>query len=162
MSEKMSETKSKAEKPKSGKIRLESSNQDRKNQRSGDTTWSENTPHLKPGVDYSKTAVSTADDNDRNQNVLFGEHLDHCLDENSEYFSMLGEIGASSPTSLRATEMRLEDVEEIRKMFNVFDQDSNGVITANELRTIMSSLGQSTTEAEVMDMVNSIGTIRIY
>lgn len=108
----------------------------------------------KPLARSSNTAMSVFEENEDQKSVLFGEHLD---DEDSEYFSMLGEIGKYDLKSPRIMDMRLEDVEEMRKMFNVFDQDSNGVITANELRSIMSSLGQSTTEAEVMDMVNSIG-----
>lgn len=112
-----------------------------------------NSAKMKPESTFSKTATSNVDYDDENQNVLFGEHFD----ENSEYFSMLGEVGSTATNSFRTMELRLEDVEEIRKMFNIFDQDGNGIITANELRTIMSSLGQSTTEAEVMDMVNSIG-----
>ncbi|XP_065065076.1 neo-calmodulin-like [Rhopilema esculentum] len=77
-------------------------------------------------------------------------------EESSEYFSMIGEIGASSKINKQMTEVKLDDLGEIRQIFDVFDQDGNGVITANELRSILGSLGQSTTEAEVMDMVNSI------
>ena len=133
------------------KTRAEHTLKDEQNQMKGEATRFENSQD----IDFSKT-ISPNDDTSKEQNTMHGSFL---FEDNSEYFSKLGEEGRSNLVSLRATELNLEDIEEIRKMFNVFDQDSNGVITANELRTIMSSLGQSTTEAEVMDMVNFIGII---
>eukprot|EP00794_Sanderia_malayensis_P019032 gene19032-20945_t len=49
-----------------------------------------------------------------------------------------------------------EDFEEMAQIFDVFDGDMNGEITVNELRNIIRSLGQSTTEAEAIDIMNSI------
>jgi calmodulin len=44
--------------------------------------------------------------------------------------------------------------EEIRAAFKVFDLDSNGVISAAELRQVMNSLGEKLTDAEI-DLIMS-------
>ena len=43
---------------------------------------------------------------------------------------------------------------EFKEAFSVFDKDGNGVITTKELGTVMRSLGQNPTEAELQDMIN--------
>lgn len=38
----------------------------------------------------------------------------------------------------------------------MFDKDDDGTITADELGTVMRSLGQDPTEAELQDMMNEV------
>ena len=38
----------------------------------------------------------------------------------------------------------------------MFDQDGDGTITLNELRTVMQSLGQNPTDQELEDMINEV------
>jgi calmodulin len=38
----------------------------------------------------------------------------------------------------------------------LFDKDGDGMITTNELGTVMRSLGQSPTEAELQDIINEV------
>ena len=38
----------------------------------------------------------------------------------------------------------------------MFDQDGDGTITLNELRTVMQSLGQTPTDQELEDMINEV------
>lgn len=45
---------------------------------------------------------------------------------------------------------------EFREAFGLFDKDGDGTITARELGTVMRSLGQNPTEAELQDAVNEI------
>ena len=47
-----------------------------------------------------------------------------------------------------------EQIANFREAFNVFDKDGDGRITAKELGTVMRSLGQNPSEAEIQDMVN--------
>ena len=42
---------------------------------------------------------------------------------------------------------------EIKEVFRVFDKDSNGFISAAELRLIMSNLGEKLTDEEVDEMI---------
>ena len=44
---------------------------------------------------------------------------------------------------------------EFKEAFSLFDKDGDGSITVKELGTVMRSLGQNPTEAELQDMVNS-------
>ena len=45
--------------------------------------------------------------------------------------------------------------EEIREAFRLFDKDSNGYITGDELKEIMAVLGEDLSEKEVEDMINA-------
>jgi calmodulin len=43
--------------------------------------------------------------------------------------------------------------EELIEAFKVFDQDGNGLISAGELRHVMTNLGEKLTEEEVIEMI---------
>ncbi|KAL7412519.1 hypothetical protein BDY24DRAFT_341722, partial [Mrakia frigida] len=45
---------------------------------------------------------------------------------------------------------------EFKEAFSLFDKDGDGTITTKELGTVMRSLGQNPTEAELTDMVNEV------
>jgi calmodulin len=47
----------------------------------------------------------------------------------------------------------LDDDEEIREAFKVFDKNGDGFIESSELRQVMQSLGEKLTEEEVEDMI---------
>uniref|UniRef100_A0A0E0F2B9 EF-hand domain-containing protein n=1 Tax=Oryza meridionalis TaxID=40149 RepID=A0A0E0F2B9_9ORYZ len=47
-------------------------------------------------------------------------------------------------------------IAEFREAFNLFDKDGDGTITSKELGTVMGSLGQSPTEAELKKMVEEV------
>lgn len=46
-----------------------------------------------------------------------------------------------------------ESEEEVKEAFRVFDRDNDGIISAAELRHIMTSLGERLTEEEVDEMI---------
>ncbi|KAK0396115.1 hypothetical protein QR680_001570 [Steinernema hermaphroditum] len=59
-----------------------------------------------------------------------------------------------------------EQLEEFKEAFELFDRDGDGRITADELGTVMESLGQNPSRQELQDMVNEIdedgnGTIEL-
>ena len=49
-----------------------------------------------------------------------------------------------------------EQVAEFKEAFSLFDKDGDGKITTKELGTVMRSLGQNPTEAELQDMINEV------
>ncbi|CAF2068729.1 unnamed protein product, partial [Rotaria magnacalcarata] len=48
--------------------------------------------------------------------------------------------------------------EEIREAFRVFDKDGNGYISVDELRNVMTSLGEKLTDEEVNQMIREADT----
>ena len=49
-----------------------------------------------------------------------------------------------------------EQIAEFKEAFSLFDKDGDGTITTKELGTVMRSLGQNPTEAELADMINEV------
>jgi len=49
-----------------------------------------------------------------------------------------------------------EQIAEFKEAFSLFDKDGDGNITSKELGTVMRSLGQNPTEAELRDMINEV------
>uniref|UniRef100_A0AAY4A961 EF-hand domain-containing protein n=1 Tax=Denticeps clupeoides TaxID=299321 RepID=A0AAY4A961_9TELE len=55
---------------------------------------------------------------------------------------------------LCADQLTEEQIAEFKEAFSLFDKDGDGTITTKELGTVMRSLGQNPTEAELQDMIN--------
>ncbi|EOD33609.1 calmodulin [Emiliania huxleyi CCMP1516] len=51
-----------------------------------------------------------------------------------------------------------EQIAEFIEAFSLFDKDGDGTITTKELGTVMRSLGQNPTKAELQDMINEVDT----
>ncbi|KAF1898302.1 hypothetical protein Lal_00033068 [Lupinus albus] len=49
-----------------------------------------------------------------------------------------------------------EQISEFKKAFSFYDKDGDGYITTKELGTVMRSLGQNPTEAELKDIINEV------
>lgn len=54
-----------------------------------------------------------------------------------------------------ADQLTEEQIAEFKEAFSLFDKDGDGTITTKELGTVMRSLGQNPTEAELQDMVKT-------
>uniref|UniRef100_A0A0E0GQE2 Calmodulin-like protein 1 n=1 Tax=Oryza nivara TaxID=4536 RepID=A0A0E0GQE2_ORYNI len=57
-----------------------------------------------------------------------------------------------------ADQLSEEQIVEFREAFSLFDKDGDGSITTKELGTVMRSLGQNPTEAELQDMISEVDT----
>jgi len=53
-------------------------------------------------------------------------------------------------------ELKESEIAEFKEAFALFDKDGDGTITTKELGTVMRSLGQNPTEAELQDMINEV------
>jgi len=60
---------------------------------------------------------------------------------------------AMTPTSAKLSD---EEIQAYRDVFALFDKDSSGTITAQELGDIMQSLGQNPSDSELQDMINEV------
>merc|ERR1719510_1860054 len=49
-----------------------------------------------------------------------------------------------------------EDLQILQEAFTVYDKNNDGTITTKELSTVMRSLGQNPTDAEVQDIINEV------
>jgi hypothetical protein len=63
---------------------------------------------------------------------------------------------ALEPVAAIIQQLSDRQIQEFTQAFSLFDQDGNGVITTKELGTVMRSLGQISTEAELQDMINEV------
>ncbi|KAG9048783.1 Calmodulin [Tulasnella sp. UAMH 9824] len=69
----------------------------------------------------------------------------------------LGGMPSNAPGKRSATlHMSEEQISEFKEAFSLFDKDGDGTITTRELGTVMRSLGQNPTEAELQDMINEV------
>ena len=57
-----------------------------------------------------------------------------------------------------ADQVTEEQIAEFKEAFSLFDKNGSGTITTKELGTVMRSLGQNPTEAELQDMINEVDT----
>ncbi|XP_073270438.1 calmodulin-7-like [Primulina huaijiensis] len=55
-----------------------------------------------------------------------------------------------------AEQLTGDQISEFKEAFSLFDKDGDGCITTKELGTVMRSLGQNPTEAELQDMINEV------
>ncbi|XP_004401596.1 PREDICTED: calmodulin-A-like [Odobenus rosmarus divergens] len=56
----------------------------------------------------------------------------------------------------RTAQLTEEQIAEFREAFSLFDKDADGTITTKEFGTVMRSLGQNPTEAELQAMINEV------
>uniref|UniRef100_A0ABD2W5H5 EF-hand domain-containing protein n=1 Tax=Trichogramma kaykai TaxID=54128 RepID=A0ABD2W5H5_9HYME len=63
---------------------------------------------------------------------------------------------ARSSSIHQADQLTEEQIAEFKEAFSLFDKDGDGTITTKELGTVMRSLGQNPTEAELQDMINEV------
>jgi len=54
------------------------------------------------------------------------------------------------------TKLSEQQIADCKEAFQLFDRDSDGKITTNELGTVMRSLGQNPTQAELKDLIKEI------
>lgn len=64
--------------------------------------------------------------------------------------------------TLKADQLTEEQIAEFKEAFSLFDKDGDGTITTKELGTVMRSLGQNPTEAELQDMINEVDADGTY
>lgn len=54
-----------------------------------------------------------------------------------------------------------EQLKQLKEAFNLIDQDRDGVISKEDLQTILVSLGQKPTDKEVKDMLNEVSGYQV-
>ncbi|XP_069118561.1 calmodulin-like [Argopecten irradians] len=59
-------------------------------------------------------------------------------------------------SGLKAEDLTADQVAECKEAFGMFDKDGDGTITTKELSTVMRSLGQNPTEAELRCMLQEV------
>ncbi|XP_060924574.1 uncharacterized protein LOC132998844 [Limanda limanda] len=74
----------------------------------------------------------------------------------AEFVQMMNAISTSTQPIDMADQLTEEQIAEFKEAFSLFDKDGDGTITTKELGTVMRSLGQNPTEAELLDMINDV------
>ena len=64
--------------------------------------------------------------------------------------------GSSSHKVKEVEEYTEEQLAEFKEAFSLFDRDGDGTIDADELGTVMRSMGHQPTEEEVEDMIREV------
>lgn len=64
----------------------------------------------------------------------------------------------SGITNASRREISADDREEFQEAFNLFDRDGDGLISAKELGSVLRTLGQTPTEAEVQALITEADT----
>ncbi|KAF7348456.1 hypothetical protein MVEN_01362600 [Mycena venus] len=77
-------------------------------------------------------------------------------DEMADQLSEEQISGAYMCSGIGETEALTTPPTEFKEAFSLFDKDGDGTITTKELGTVMRSLGQNPTEAELQDMINEV------
>lgn len=72
------------------------------------------------------------------------------------------EAWAIIANGFQADQLTEEQIAEFKEAFSLFDKDGDGTITTKELGTVMRSLGQNPTEAELQDMINEVDADGMY
>lgn len=67
-----------------------------------------------------------------------------------------GRLSKNRACWFQADQLTEEQIAEFKEAFSLFDKDGDGTITTKELGTVMRSLGQNPTEAELQDMINEV------
>ncbi|KAL6064752.1 hypothetical protein STEG23_024834 [Scotinomys teguina] len=68
----------------------------------------------------------------------------------------IASLSQSVTCDVMADQLTEEQIAEFKEAFSLFDKDGDGTITTKELGTVMRSLGQNPTEAELQDMINEV------
>ena len=76
--------------------------------------------------------------------------------EPQSYFPSTHRLSLSHTEHEMADQLTEEQIAEFKEAFSLFDKDGDGTITTKELGTVMRSLGQNPTEAELQDMINEV------
>lgn len=61
-----------------------------------------------------------------------------------------------SPRNNATVHVNKEQLKQLQEAFNLIDQDRDGVISKDDLQTILVSLGQKPTERQLRDMLNEV------
>ncbi|CAM8897908.1 unnamed protein product [Rhodiola kirilowii] len=124
-------------------------------------SWSASCYYYK-GSSVISTAVAfkriIAYGTDHSAPSLNGTINSHCVPFSGISFSENQNICHRNPEKKKTMADQLTDdqISEFKEAFSLFDKDGDGCITTKELGTVMRSLGQNPTEAELQDMINEV------
>ncbi|RMC12509.1 hypothetical protein DUI87_10027 [Hirundo rustica rustica] len=110
-----------------------------------------------PGICGSPTVHNPPDTNTRGS---FEEQqsLDflYVIKDNERHRKKQVYCALEKSINAKADQLTEEQIAEFKEAFSLFDKDGDGTITTKELGTVMRSLGQNPTEAELQDMINEV------
>ena len=86
--------------------------------------------------------------------TLTQEELDELMYEHEIDATGDGRVGFVQFLNLMARKIKeTKEVDQMREIFNIFDKNKDGFLSASEIQCVMTSLGETLTEDEVNEMV---------
>ncbi|KAK4238776.1 hypothetical protein C8A03DRAFT_33172 [Achaetomium macrosporum] len=88
--------------------------------------------------------------------LMYNEHVFEFFEQAGMYDRQMIDASNVSPSS--GSSSKADQIEQYKQVFEIFDKDGTGDITAAELGNVMKELGLNPSDEELQDLINEVDT----